>query len=402
MTANRNLISCALWSFYSLLLVLQPSSVFSSSSSGYSSHSNNDKDLVSAPSAYAKQVKRDDQPKFSIGLGTLSPSYTQKLGPDGKTMLDFNTDKNGFSYSISNVNHQSSLTQSGSENKATKDPGHIDQNLKNHNLNPYNYYQNPGSPNINVYHQQGYSAYPQQVNALAQMYGAGAPGFNQPSGPGLLPFSGPGQQGGQYYPGQPGGYPGGLGSNGFFQPNNGYTSNISPNQGNNSPTTAASSTKPEAKEDAKSSSETTTSSPSSGQLNTLPGGIFNYGFSQNHGMAPQGPVNYPMNYPINPYFGASGGPANQANVNGVTSTAINHGSGANPALGSGPAGMNGMYGSPYGFGMDPYSMAAMSGYGGGPSDAYSGYGGYGGNGGLGGSGMMGSASSPYASLFPFL
>lgn len=111
MTITRNYLLCLSVTLLSVSLV--------SSAGSYSSHKDVDKDLASAPSAYAKQVKRDDQPKFSIGLGTLSPSYTQKLGPDGKTQLDFNTDKNGFSYSISNVNHQS-LTQSGSENKATK------------------------------------------------------------------------------------------------------------------------------------------------------------------------------------------------------------------------------------------------------------------------------------------
>lgn len=44
--------------------------------------------------------KNDD--KFSIGLGVLSPGYTQKFG---NTALDFNQDKNGFSFTLSNNGH---------------------------------------------------------------------------------------------------------------------------------------------------------------------------------------------------------------------------------------------------------------------------------------------------------
>lgn len=77
-------------------------------------------DLQASGSAYAKVANRDDEPKFAIGLGTLSPSYSQKLGPDGRTKLDFNQEKNGFSYSINNMNHQHSLQTGESGNSVTK------------------------------------------------------------------------------------------------------------------------------------------------------------------------------------------------------------------------------------------------------------------------------------------
>lgn len=44
-------------------------------------------------------------PRFSIGLGVLSPSYSQKFGDDGKIKLDFNQGKGSYSYSLSNIIH---------------------------------------------------------------------------------------------------------------------------------------------------------------------------------------------------------------------------------------------------------------------------------------------------------
>lgn len=52
-----------------------------------------------------EQAESDDEPRFSIGLGTLAPSYSQKFGLDGSTRLDFNHRKNGFSYSLTNHHH---------------------------------------------------------------------------------------------------------------------------------------------------------------------------------------------------------------------------------------------------------------------------------------------------------
>lgn len=60
-------------------------------------------DQSSQPS---QPVADDKPPRFSIGLGVLAPSYSQKFGSDGKTRLDFNSEKDGaFSYSLSNVQH---------------------------------------------------------------------------------------------------------------------------------------------------------------------------------------------------------------------------------------------------------------------------------------------------------
>jgi len=60
-------------------------------------------------------------PRFSIGLGVLAPSYSQKFGTDGKTKLDFNSEKDGaFSYSLTNVNHPQQQIQSASQTKDDK------------------------------------------------------------------------------------------------------------------------------------------------------------------------------------------------------------------------------------------------------------------------------------------
>ena len=46
------------------------------------------------------------EPRFSIGLGVLAPSYSQKLAGNGR--LDVDQNKNGFSYTLNNVPHPSS------------------------------------------------------------------------------------------------------------------------------------------------------------------------------------------------------------------------------------------------------------------------------------------------------
>jgi len=58
--------------------------------------------------------KNDD--KFSIGLGVLSPGYTQKFG---NTALDFNQDKNGFSFTLSNNAHNNNQQQQPAPKPAT-------------------------------------------------------------------------------------------------------------------------------------------------------------------------------------------------------------------------------------------------------------------------------------------
>ncbi len=36
-----------------------------------------------------EEPKKPDDPKLSIGLGVLSPSYSQKFGEDGKNFVNF-------------------------------------------------------------------------------------------------------------------------------------------------------------------------------------------------------------------------------------------------------------------------------------------------------------------------
>jgi hypothetical protein len=63
------------------------------------------------------RTRRADEPRFAIGLGTLSPSYSQKLDNGGR--LDFNHEKNGFSYSLSDVDHLTNLQSGESQNKVS-------------------------------------------------------------------------------------------------------------------------------------------------------------------------------------------------------------------------------------------------------------------------------------------
>ncbi|XP_023226208.1 uncharacterized protein LOC111626913 [Centruroides sculpturatus] len=57
---------------------------------------------------------------FSIGLGVLAPSYSQRVGPDGSVKVNFDQQKNGFSYSVtngasptSNVQQQTAVAKDG-------------------------------------------------------------------------------------------------------------------------------------------------------------------------------------------------------------------------------------------------------------------------------------------------
>ncbi|XP_074601563.1 uncharacterized protein LOC141855417 [Brevipalpus obovatus] len=298
-------------------------------------------DLMMSASAYAKVTKRDDEPKFSIGLGTLSPSYSQKLGPDGRTKLDFNQEKNGFSYSVSNVNHHQLQTGS-SENSPTKE---VDPNLKNHNYGLLSHYQ-AGQPNINIYHQQGLAPHPMSAYSNS-IYGQSASQFNPTQG--MMPFSS-----GQFYsaPMTPA----------YSNPASVYQSHGS---SVNTPQ------KSESKVDTASSTN-----PSNGNSHALSGGIFNYGLSQHHSPLP---FVSPMNF--NPFSGPSVGhsastpspttqpnPANSMSYSGYGSDPYGYmggpGSGGyggfgNMAAGASPlqsvAGMPG--GTPYSMSTNsPYSM----------------------------------------------
>lgn len=55
---------------------------------------------------FATTVLAGDDAKFSIGLGVLAPSYSQKFGDSGS--LDVNQEKNGFSYTLNNQGHPGS------------------------------------------------------------------------------------------------------------------------------------------------------------------------------------------------------------------------------------------------------------------------------------------------------
>src|SRR5258708_3626967 len=63
-----------------------------------------------------QEAPKDDlPPRFSIGLGVLAPSYSQKFGDDGKIKLDYNQEKGGYSYSLSNLVHPALTALKASE-----------------------------------------------------------------------------------------------------------------------------------------------------------------------------------------------------------------------------------------------------------------------------------------------
>lgn len=59
----------------------------------------------SSKSSSSSEEDDSGEPRFSIGLGTLAPSYSQKFGLDGNTRLDFDHHNNGFSYTLTNHHH---------------------------------------------------------------------------------------------------------------------------------------------------------------------------------------------------------------------------------------------------------------------------------------------------------
>jgi len=111
-------------------------------------------------------VKDDKPPRFSIGLGVLAPSYSQKFGTDGKTKLDFNSEKDGaFSYSLTNFNHPQQPQSAAQVKDDKRDDKPSDTGfpnfLANHNMAGYNYQQpNGGQPVVNIFHRQGWGAFP--------------------------------------------------------------------------------------------------------------------------------------------------------------------------------------------------------------------------------------------------
>lgn len=101
-----------------------------------------------------------EEEKFSIGLGVLSPSYSQKFGEDGKTKLDFNSDKGGFSYSLTNVVHPQSNSPSAATGQSSSASAPIATNTLNkvqsEGFVPSSYYNPTPQPNpqVNIYHKQ--------------------------------------------------------------------------------------------------------------------------------------------------------------------------------------------------------------------------------------------------------
>jgi len=112
-----------------------------------------------------KTAASEEEEKFSIGLGVLSPSYSQKFGEDGKTKLDFNSEKGGFSYSLTNVVHPH---QPGASSSASLSQGSAATSspIATNTLNkvqtagfvPSTYYNQPSAPQpnpqVNIYHKQ--------------------------------------------------------------------------------------------------------------------------------------------------------------------------------------------------------------------------------------------------------
>jgi len=101
---------------------------------------------------HLKASSSDNKETFSIGLGVLSPSYSQKFGEDGKTKLDFNSEQGGFSYSLTNVVHPA---QSGPGSTVQVSTGNPTSKVQSEGFVPSSYYNAaPTQPQINIYHKQ--------------------------------------------------------------------------------------------------------------------------------------------------------------------------------------------------------------------------------------------------------
>lgn len=91
----------------------------------YMNKNDTNKDNLSSSSTDNKPSTSttDDKPRFSIGLGVLAPSYSQKFGADGKTKLDVDSKQDGsFSYSLSNLNHETRAVSGQASNNGAPVP----------------------------------------------------------------------------------------------------------------------------------------------------------------------------------------------------------------------------------------------------------------------------------------
>ncbi|XP_015782431.1 uncharacterized protein LOC107360312 [Tetranychus urticae] len=84
----------------------------------------------SAPPSRKPSSDYNDEPRFSIGLGTLAPSYSQKFGVDGKTRLDFDHRANGFSYTLTNNHHPGPQEDQQGYEASPQDSKSADANVK--------------------------------------------------------------------------------------------------------------------------------------------------------------------------------------------------------------------------------------------------------------------------------
>ncbi|KAG0412433.1 hypothetical protein HPB47_010444, partial [Ixodes persulcatus] len=178
----------------------------------------------------------EDKDSFSIGLGVLSPSYSQKIGVDGSTKVDFNQEKSGFSYSVSSGNP----AEKGSAGSPTKPYSHISfsqqfqeprskgagelQQVAQHQAPPSQASYGQGSPEAAKvqYVPQGYAPGPQAAPQYAGYGGTSGPyslsggaqhgAPQQAAGYGYSPSVFSGGNSLAAYGGSPGGPQGGYGA----------------------------------------------------------------------------------------------------------------------------------------------------------------------------------------------
>ncbi|EEC14129.1 conserved hypothetical protein [Ixodes scapularis] len=178
----------------------------------------------------------EEKDSFSIGLGVLSPSYSQKIGVDGSTKVDFNQEKSGFSYSVSSGNP----AEKGSAGSPTKPYSHISfsqqfqeprskgagelQQVAQHQAPPSQASYGQGSPEAAKvqYVPQGYAPGPQAAPQYAGYGGTSGPyslsggaqhgAPQQAAGYGYAPSVFSGGNSLAAYGGSPGGPQGGYGA----------------------------------------------------------------------------------------------------------------------------------------------------------------------------------------------
>ncbi|XP_053209268.1 uncharacterized protein LOC128393169 isoform X2 [Panonychus citri] len=105
----------------------------------------------SSKSSSSSEEDDSGEPRFSIGLGTLAPSYSQKFGLDGNTRLDFDHHNNGFSYTLTNHHHP----QPNSFSDLSKD-----EFFGQPSNQQFSQSEHSSKPNIKIYYNQRYHSIP--------------------------------------------------------------------------------------------------------------------------------------------------------------------------------------------------------------------------------------------------